>query len=168
MDANPIIDLSHKRHADELRATWQTRLLMACGSVDTNGILRPRDTMGACILSVMAHNFDDALPVILRIAFPSFTAIGTPMLCSAARIARSGHVMADFISTSGFKRKNQAFFKNTRDMERQFRKVADKARLDDNERIEMFDAVKRWVVCDYRLDPTMDRNDPDAKRLTVN
>jgi hypothetical protein len=29
----------------------------------------------------------------------------------------------------------------------------------------MFAAVKRWVVADRRLDPNMDPQDPDAKRL---
>ena len=30
------------------------------------------------------------------------------------------------------------------------------------------DLIRRWIVCDFRLDPTMDPADPDAKRLVAN
>lgn len=46
-----------------------------------------------------------------------------------------------------------------------FRHLADRLKLTDDERVEMFKAVQRWVVADRRLDPTFDPQDPDAKRL---
>jgi hypothetical protein len=163
-----IIDLAFKRHADELRATWQVRMIEKCGAVDGAGIFRPHNALGACALSMLAHNFDDAMPVIMRIAFPSFQAVGTPMLCSAAKIAKTGQVMASFITRAGLKMEKQVFFQSTRAMESAFRSLADSAGIDGEDREETFAAVKRWVVCDFRLDPTMSSADPDAKRLTVN
>jgi hypothetical protein len=35
----------------------------------------------------------------------------------------------------------------------------------DKERIEFFEMVKLWLAADERLDPNMNPNDPDAKRL---
>ena len=48
-----------------------------------------------------------------------------------------------------------------------FRRLADRLKLSDSDRIEMFKYVQRWVVADRRLDPTFDPQDPDAKRLTT-
>jgi hypothetical protein len=47
------------------------------------------------------------------------------------------------------------------------RRLADRLKLSDQERLEFFTCVKRWLVADLRLDPTMDPMDPDAKHLTV-
>jgi hypothetical protein len=47
------------------------------------------------------------------------------------------------------------------------RRLADRLKLTDQERLEFFTCVKRWLVADHRLDPTMDPADPDAKRLTI-
>lgn len=164
--ADPIIDLAYRRHAVELRESWQGRVL-APALVVEGGIARPRDPMGAVVLSVLAHSFDEALPVLLRVVFPGFRAIGTPFFCTAARIAKTGDVMADLITRDGRRLKNQKVFSSTRQMESRFRRIADAARLEDAGRAEFIDAAKRWVVCDYRLDPTMNPADPDAKRLTV-
>jgi hypothetical protein len=46
-----------------------------------------------------------------------------------------------------------------------FRRLADRLKLNDADRIELFKCVQRWVVADRRLDPTFDPKDPDAKRL---
>jgi hypothetical protein len=47
----------------------------------------------------------------------------------------------------------------------EFRRLADQAKLADDERIEMFAAIRNWIIADYRLDPTMDPADPDARHL---
>lgn len=164
--AADFVDLAFKRHADELRATWQARVLTPRFTV-VAGFLRPRDLLGACLLSVLAHNYDDAMPVLLRVVFPGFESVGTPMLVSAAKVAKTGQVMADIVTKTGRRMPRQALFATERIMEKAFREIADDAKLTDAERIDLFDAIRRWVVCDYRLDPTMDSADPDAKRLTV-
>ena len=163
-NADPILDLAFKRHADDLRASWQFRLFRISYEAQPRGAA-PRDKVGMCVSSILHRSYDDAMPVLLAL----FGARGwlTPLLSSNAKIAKTGHVMADMVAKDGTKYRNQAIFRNEREMERAFRKLADAARLSDAERIEFFDAIKRWVVCDYRLDPTMNSADPDAKRLAV-
>lgn len=161
--AADIADLDVRRHAQDLRETWQARALAA--TLRQEEYAAPVDKLGMCMLSLMAHNYDDALPVLLRVINPYFVSIGAPFLCSAAKIAKTGHVMADMIGREGRKFRNQALFRSTRAMEREFRIFADKLKFTDSERIELFAAVRRWVVCDFRLDPNMDPADPDAKRL---
>jgi hypothetical protein len=75
--------------------------------------------------------------------------------------------MADVVQKDGTISKNVGLYRNTLKLRDAFRRLADRLKLDDQERLEMFSALKRWVVCDYRLDPTMDPQDPDAKRLVA-
>lgn len=146
------------RLAFELRASWQARALAG-----TEGKLQ------AVVMSVLAHNFDEAMPVLMEIAFPGFIVGGTPIrdavYCSAARIDKSGRIVADMVSRSGVKTKDSVVFESDLQMRGVFRRLADMMKLSDRDRIEMFHAVQRWVVADRRLDPAMDPADPDAKRL---
>lgn len=162
--AEGIIDLSFRRHKQDLEGSWQCRLLRK-KLVCNGGVARPRDLIGACILSVVSHNYDEALPVLLRVALPGFTGIGAPFFCSSARIARTGDVMVDMISKDGRRVKNQGIFTSSRKLQSAFRRFADEMALGDRDRVELFEALKRWVVCDYRLDPAMNPADPDARRL---
>jgi len=163
---DPIANLALRKHALELRESWQGKVLSRALTL-TAGSARPNSPLGAVVLSVLAHNFDQAMPVLLRTCFPGFISIGTPFLVSCARIAKTGDVMADMARRDGRIAKNQVFFRSLRNMESSLRRFADEARLTDTERVEFFDAAKRWVVADYRLDPAMDPADPDAKRLVV-
>lgn len=163
-----IVDLDVRRHAQDLRGTWQAAALAA--ALYPGEYTPPRDKIGMCMLSVLSHNYDagtaPVLPVLLRVVFPGFRSIGAPFLCSAAKIAKSAHVMADLITKDGQRIRNQALFRSTRRMEAEFRSFADKIALDDADRTTLFECVKRWVVCDYRIDPNMDGADPESRRLT--
>jgi hypothetical protein len=152
-----IEHLDPARHAQDLRETWQAKVLIAA-----------KGELGAVVLSVLAHNFDDAMPALLRVVFPGFTSIATPFFCSAGKIAKTGHVCADLVTRDGKIIRMFAIFRDERQLERAFRKLADRTKLSDEDRVALFAAVKRWVVCDYRLDPNMDPADPDAKRLRLN
>lgn len=164
MDA--ALSLDFRRHAQDLRETWQCKALAdALYDAGISGIVRPRHKLGMCMLSVVSHSFDEAMEVILRVAFPTFEAVGTPFLCTAAKIAKTGHVMADMIAKDGRKYKNQVLFRSTRQMEKDLRHLADRMSLNDADRVDLFNAAKRWVVCDFRLDPNMNAADPDARRL---
>jgi hypothetical protein len=155
--ATPAIErLDARRHAQDLRECWQGRLLAhASGKI------------GAVALSILAHNYDDGLPILLRVVFPGFTSITAPFFCSAAKIVKTGHVCADMVNRDGRIIKNAVIFRDTRGMESELRRLADAVKLSDAERTEFFACAKRWVVADHRLDPTMDPADPEAKRLTV-
>jgi hypothetical protein len=151
------LDLVFKRHFDDLRGSWQVRAL-----IETQN-----KHVGVVLLSVLAHTYDDAMHVVMRVAFPGFTSIVPPFLCTAGKIAKTGAVVADVVQRNGTITKNTVLYKNSIKLRDDFRRLADKMRLNDDERLEMFSALKRWIVCDYRLDPTMDPQDPDAKRLVA-
>ncbi len=147
-----------KRLAFDLRSSWQCRALAGT-----------QDKLQAIVMSVLAHNYDEAMPVLMQIAFPGFQVGHEPIrhaiLCSAARVDKAGQIVADVVSRSGLKTKNYVLFESELQMQGVFRRLADMMKLDDHERIEMFHAVQRWVVADRRLDPTMNPLDPEAKRL---
>lgn len=142
----------------DLRECWQVKMLVA-----TEGLER------AIVLSVLAHNYVEQMPYVLTIAFPWYTgprtAMPLPALVSAARIAKNGAVVADVVDRNGIKHKDQPVFRTEIRLRDAFRKLADRLKLPDDERVEMFNCLRNWVVADRRLDPTMDPKDPDAKRL---
>jgi hypothetical protein len=140
--------------AFDLRASWQCRVLTEA-----------KGQLGAVVLSVLAHSFDDAMPVLLRIVFPGFTSIVAPFYCTAAKVAKTGAVVADCVTKSGSIVKDSVVFPSEQVMQDQFRALADRLKLCDEERIALFKCLQRWVVADRRLDPTFDPKDPDAKRL---
>lgn len=142
--------------AFDLRGSWQCKVLTAA-----------KGQLGAVVLSVLAHNFDEAMPVLLRIVFPGFTSIVAPFYCTAAKVDKSGAVVADCVSKEGQIIKDAIVFGSEGLMQDQFRGLADRLKLGDADRIELFKCVQRWVVADRRLDPTFDPKDPDAKRLVT-
>lgn len=146
--------LSPHASAEELRASWQGRTIEAAHGMT-----------GAVLLSILSHNFDDALPFLLRAVFPGFYSISAPFLCSAGKVAKSGCVVADVIDEGGDKLLHQWLYASETDLRDDFRRLADRLKLSDHDRVQLFLAIKQWVVCDYRMDPTMDPKDPDAKRL---
>lgn len=146
------------RLAFDIRDTWQARVLLAAQQ-QTEGVI------GAVMLSVLAHNYDEALLVLLQVLFPGFESIKPPALCTAGRIDKDGSVVANLVEKSGRIVKDYRLYRNEIELRDDFRRLADHLKLCDADRIELFGAVKRWVVADRRLDPTMDPKDPDAKRL---
>lgn len=155
--------------AAAVRERWEARAVRMATlfSTDMAAGARPRDKTGMCVLSIIAHKLSlEDMQFLLRAC--GFRGTTTPMLSSAAKIARTGHIMANMVGSDRHEYLNQALFKNSRQMETAMRNFADLLRLDDDERVEFFDAVKAWVVCDFRLDPTMNPADPDARRMVVN
>lgn len=152
-----LAEQTFRRHAQDLRGMWQVRAL-----------IETKDKwVGAILLSVLAHNYDDAMPVLMRVAFPGFTSIKPPFLCSSGKIDKGGHIVADVVRSCGTIVKNRPLCASTAALQDLFRFLADRLKLTDAERKELFIAVQRWVVADTRLDPTMDPKDPDAKRLRL-
>lgn len=143
------------RLASELRFTWMSRALRASQC----------DHVGMVILSVVADNFDGALLTLMQVTFPGFTSILPPFLCSSAKVAKNGTIVADMVNRFGCIEKDVVLYANEIALRDDMRRLADRLLLTDAERIEMFKCVQRWVVADRRLDPTMDPQDPDAKRL---
>lgn len=144
--------------AEALRETWQAKVLTATRA----------DPIGMVAISVLAHNYDDAMHPLLCALYPGFSGLKPPGLCSAGKIAKNGSVIADLVARNGTRLLGCKIFNDEIHLRDCFRRLADNLKLADAERIELFEAVRKWVVCDYRLDPRMDPRDPDAKRYAVN
>jgi hypothetical protein len=143
-----------KKLAFDLRASWQARVLL--GS---------QEKMHRIVMSVLAHNFPEAMTTLLCIAYPGFTSIQAPFYCTAAKISKAGRVVADLVQRDGAIVKDAEVFMGEMVMQHEFRWLADRLKLNDADRIELFKCAQRWVVADRRLDPNFDPKDPDARRL---
>jgi hypothetical protein len=155
---------------DIKREGWKGRLLRATCAKDSLiiGRVRPTSHMGAVAMSVIAHSSEQELLALMSANFAPFYSIGAPFPCTAGKIAKTGHIIADVVMKDDQPRsKNVVLFRNLADMESRWRSLADRLRFTDAERIELFAAVKAWVVADYRLDPMMNPMDPDARRLVA-
>lgn len=130
--------LLHK-HAQELRDTWQCRCL-----AESTGKLR------AVVLSVLMHSYTQAVPILLRVAFPGFRDIMRPFIASAATIILNGKVGCEIVPKSGI-RSWMVIYDSEGELIKDFRDLADRLKLRDAERIELTAAVKRWVVADLRV-----------------
>lgn len=148
-----VLDTS--KHLQEIRETWQGRVLTG-----TTG------DMNAVVMSMLAHSFDEAMPVLLTAVYGRI-GIELPGLCSAGRINKAGRIVADLALRDGRIVKDHRIFMSERAMRDVLRRLADKLKLDDGDRLQFFICARKWVVADRRLDPNMDPRDPDAKRLAV-
>lgn len=154
---DPVAKAIEASLAFDLRASWQARVLAAA-----------QGHMGAVVLSVLSHNFDEAMPALLRLVFPGFTSIAAPFYCTAGKVDKAGRVVADVVKPGGTIKKDVKVFDDETQMRDEFRRLADRLKLSDTDRVELFKCVQRWVVADRRLDPNFDPKDPDAKRLVLN
>lgn len=143
---------------EELRQSWQGRALAFCE------VTAPK--LCRVLMSVFADNYDETMPFLLVSVF-GHCQITAPFLCTSPKIDKAGRIVADIITKYGNRQKNYVVFDDEDQMQGIFRRLADNMRLSDAERIDLFIAVRFWVKSDMRLDPTMDRRDPDAKRLVL-
>ncbi len=138
----------------DLRASWQARALAEA-----------KGQTGMVLLSVLSHTYDDALVVLLPIVFPGFVEPSLPVLASCGKVDKTGAVVADVIGRDHVVAKDAVIYPSETALQNDFRRLADRLKLNDEDRIELFKCVQRWMVADRRLDPTFDPKDPDAKRL---
>ena len=124
-----------------------------------------REHIGMVMLSVIADHVDDAMVTLMQAAFPGFQSIEPPFLCSSAKVAKSGYIVADLVNRFGKIEKDVGLYASETDLRDDVRRLADRLKLSDDDRVTMFKCVQRWVVADRRLDPTFDPQDPDAKRM---
>ena len=147
-----------KMTGEELRESWQGRALALA---DLKSI-----QLKCALISLFADNYDDALPFLLSAVFGDW-GIKAPFYCSNPKINKRGCIVADLVMPTGEKLRDAVIFSGALQMQDVFRKLADRLKLSDAERVDMFTAVHHWVKADQRLDPAFDRRDPDARRLTV-
>lgn len=146
--------LSQKaRLAIDLRDTWQGRCVQAA---------RGRPAM--VLMSALVHSYEESAPLLYALIFPDHGKVMAPYLESCGRVAKNGAITAKVRHRSGLVSED-VIYPSEIALRDEFRKLADQLRLSDADRVELFGAIKRWVVADRRLDPSMDPKDPDAKRL---
>ena len=154
-DAHDLI-----RHANDLRDLWQGRVLITARG---NNLL--------AVSSMLAHAFDDAMAIMFRVVKPPCwdverQSLKTPFLCSIAKIDKTSHIVVDVIEADGCApTKDVVIYRSLGHFQDEMRRVADVAKLDDDERVQFFICAKNWIAADRRLDPTMNPADPDARRL---
>lgn len=140
--------LDFTRHAQDLRDTWQARALAEA-----------RGRQQAVVLAVLFHNYHAAMQVLLRVVFPKaplagngWTEINRPFLIGAALIAPDGTICCDMMRRDGVIAKRAPIYRGESSLLFDMRKLADKLKLADADRREMFGAIQNWIVRDMRID----------------
>lgn len=146
-----------KMTAEELRSSWQGRALH---------FARTNPQLRTALLSLLADNYDEAMPFLLH-AVTGRSSIEAPYYVTSPKINKRGCIVADLIVPDGTKYRDAVIFLSTQQMQTTLRRLADRLKLDDTDRVDLFVAARFWVKADQRLDPTMDRRDPDARRLVL-
>lgn len=140
--------------AFDLGASWQVRALRAA-----NG------NTAMALESILTHTYEHAFLIMLEAAFPWRFEPGLPCIASNVKVDKTGAIVGDVIGKDHHVTKDEVIYRSEISMQNDFRCLADRLKLSDTDRVEMFKCVQRWVVADRRLDPSFDPRDPDAKRL---
>jgi len=143
------------RRKDQLRDSWQAKLLRTARAA------RYYDKTAMVLISVLATNYDEMMLPLLHII--GLVEPPLPCLVTSGKIAKSGAIFATVMFEK--RKENRVLYEDEIDLRDDFRRLADRAMVHGDDRIEMFTALRNWIVADFRLDPTMDPSDPDARRL---
>ena len=142
-----IIPLNAQRHAQDLRDTWQARCLA-----------ESKGRLGATMLAVLMHSYAPAMQIMLRVVFPKapiarngWTEIARPFFFGGATIDLGGRVLCGAVDKSGRRYKAGIAWPNEGALLKDVRDLADRLKLNDEDRVQMTEAVKRWIVRDLRV-----------------
>lgn len=141
---NVIQTLDIERHAQDLRRTWQARALA-----------ETTDKTRAVLRAILFHSYAGAMPILLRVVFgstPLAHVACTPAFVGTAHIDRGGRVICNVANRYRQLVPDVVVYQSQENLIWTFRTVADELKLPDHDRIEMIEAVKRWVVADLRID----------------
>jgi hypothetical protein len=123
--------------AEEVRAMWQARVLLGSSG-----------KMQRVVIVALAKEYPQALQALLRAC--GIEDLERPFLCSYATITPSGRVACEMIEKDGSK-KFVAIYHNEDEFISEMRKLADKLKLSDKDRTEMFLVLQKWVASDRRV-----------------
>lgn len=124
---------------------WQSRALAAA-----------EGKLQRVMLVALAKEYGAVLPILLRVTFPGFVDIPRPFLCGYATIMRSGRVACDVTASDGTIYR-AAIYRTKDEFVGEMRKLADKLKLNDADRTEMFAVLQKWIVADLRVGPNGER-----------
>lgn len=130
-----------KKHAQDIRDTWQARCLAHASG-----------QMGPVMMCVLAHSYFEALDILMRVVFPGVK-IAPPCFTGTAHITDTGRVVCNMIDADGAMIIGVTVFEREDQLTGEFRRMADRLKLNDGERKALFEAVQDWVVADHRIKP---------------
>jgi hypothetical protein len=143
-----IIPLDSQRHAQDLRDTWQARVLA-----------EDRGKAIHMMMAVLFHSYKPAMQILLRVVFPKapiarngWTEISLPFLYGPAKIDKYGRVLCGLVDKLGHNRGQSVIYETEGEMLKDVRDLADRLKLTDDDRVQMVGAVKQWIVADRRID----------------
>lgn len=143
-----IIPLDTQRHAQDLRDTWQARALA-----------ESKGRLSAVMLAVLMHSYLSAMQILLRVVFPrapiaknGWPEINRPFLYGPAAIDIGGRIRCGMFDRIGRRLPWTIIYATEGDLLKDFRDLADRLKLNDHDRVQMTEAVKRWIVRDVRVD----------------
>ena len=129
-----------RKHSQELRDTWQARLLAGAEGREA-----------AVALCIIALEWAPALPTLMRTVFPNFTDIKRPFLTGYASTQIDGSLYCAMID-SDYSWTHVRLYDHEIEMVAAFRTIADKLKFNDADRTAMFDILRKWVTSDARVD----------------
>lgn len=128
------------KKAGELREMWQSRMLVACDGLER-----------AILVRMFIKAYKDAIKILLAATFPGFRDLGLPQIIGHAKIAPSGRVIAEVLEKNRSIR-THILFETQEQMRARFAHIADRIKLNDFDRIELFTMLQGFVVADLRVD----------------
>lgn len=134
-----MTDIRVVMEAARLRETWQCRALEAAKGV-------PR----LVLMSVLIAEYPTALPTVMRVLGISDDDL-LPALLGYAQIDKAGQIICLGVDRHR-SRKWVKVYDNEEKLKYDFRKLADKIKLNDAERAKMFELIQKWVAQDLRYD----------------
>ncbi len=133
------------KEANEIRESWQAKLLSVA-----------RGRTAAAALVILAYSYYEAMDILCRVVWPGFIKLKPPLLSGPGKIVGTGQVVCDMVDAAGYITRNVAVYESEDELKSEFRRIADALALEDEQRTEMFDAIKRWVAADYRIAPNVE------------
>lgn len=128
-----------KKHADEIRQMWQSRALHA-----STGKMRK------VLITALAKEYPGAMVTLMKVTFPGFVDFDLPIFLSYAHICRFGTIVCEMMEKHGVRR-TVCVYRSENAFIYDMRKLADKLKLDDKDRVEMFTVLQKWVASDRRV-----------------
>jgi hypothetical protein len=99
------------------------------------------------------------MQILLRVVFPKapiarngWTEISLPFLYGPAKIDKYGRVLCGLVDKLGHNRGQSVIYETEGEMLKDVRDLADRLKLNDDDRVQMVGAVKQWIVADRRID----------------
>lgn len=126
--------------ADEIRDIWQSRALAA-----SRGKLR------AVLTAVFAKEYAPEFPLLWRVTFGAQD-VPKPFISGYAKIYPSGRLVADVTDEDDVQRPTR-IYDSLDEYTFAARRLADRLKLRDSERIAFFSTLRKWVVADLRVGP---------------